>query len=390
MPRFLSRSVRALILALPPSTAALLLHLQPDLPGLRMFALIACAYSALAVVAFVLTWRSSVEVGAMARTVAGLEHDLWKQRLELRTQIEVLCAEREIGTVLRDDVDFRLVMERSLKAVARLLGERCAIEVEVGGALKAVWAEGKAWFDRGLAKRAKREGGDAWELERPLAYDGEEIGVLRLRALLDGDFEEREERGRQLAAHGAEIASFVALAIKTPDLYARATLDGLTGLSTKRLFVEQVAVACEAAARYSAPLSLVMVDIDHFKKVNDTHGHLAGDRVLKGVADVIRRSVRGKSGESAYRYGGEEMAILLPRLPLAKAVQVAERVRAGIEAKPIAGIAVTASLGVAQCASKAPEDLVRRADAALYAAKKGGRNRVEKAEPRTQKTESAA
>jgi len=376
MPRFFNRAARALVLALPPSTAAVLLHVQPDLPGLRMFALIACAYAALAVVTFVLTWRSSIEVSAMARTVAGLEHDLWKQRLELRTQIEVLCAEREIGTILRDDVDFRSVMERSLRAVARLLGGRCAIEVEVGRALKAVWGEGKAWFDRGLAKRAKLSGDDLWELERPLAYDGEEIGVLRLRAAFEGDFEERDERGRQLAAHGAEIAGFVALAIKTPDLYARATQDGLTGLSTKRLFVEQIAVACEAAARYSAPLSLVMVDIDHFKKVNDTHGHLAGDRVLKGVADVIRRSVRGKSGESAYRYGGEELAILLPRLPLAKAAQVAERVRAAIEARPIAGIAVTASLGVAQYATGAYEQLVARADAALYAAKKGGRNRV--------------
>jgi diguanylate cyclase (GGDEF)-like protein len=122
-----------------------------------------------------------------------------------------------------------------------------------------------------------------------------------------------------------------------------------------------------------------MVDIDHFKKINDKHGHPTGDRVLKGVADALRKSVRGKAGESVYRYGGEELAILLPRLPLAKAAQVAERVRAAIAARPIAGVVVTASLGVAplDASMRTADDLIARADAALYRAKQGGRNRVE-------------
>ncbi len=384
MVRFIRRLCRALILCLPPATAGILLHVMPDLPGLRMFALMACAYSALAVLVFVLTWRSRVETRAMAEAVAGLEHSLWKQRMELQTQIEVLCAEREIGLILREDVDFRAVRDRALGVVARLLGGRCAIEIHVAGQLRAVWADGKAWFDRGMVKRAKvpaapavsEAGGrvEPWKLEVPLSYDGEQTGRAVLRAEMD------EERGRQLRAHAEEIAGFIALALKTPDLYTRAVEDGLTGLATKRHFLNQIDVLVEQARRDGAPLSLVMVDIDHFKKINDRHGHLTGDKVLKGVADALKRCIRTRAGDSAgFRYGGEELSILLPRVPLAKAAAIAERVREAIEAKPVSGVPVTASLGVAQFDERtmaAPEALIARADAALYRAKEGGRNRV--------------
>ena len=131
----------------------------------------------------------------------------------------------------------------------------------------------------------------------------------------------------------------------------------------------------EGAGRYGEPLSLIMVDVDHFKKVNDTHGHVTGDKVLKGVAEILKKKVRGGS---AYRYGGEEMAVLLPKAELEGAVQVAERLRAAIEAHKIAGVKVTASFGVAQFEPGLadPPALVEKADQALYKAKEGGRNRV--------------
>ncbi|MBI2931747.1 MAG: GGDEF domain-containing protein [Planctomycetes bacterium] len=382
MLRFLRRLGRAVILALPPAAAGALLYARPDLPGLRMFAVLACGYSAAAFIGFVVRWRSAGEVGAMARTVAGLEHDLWKQRVALRTEIEVLHAERAIGLILREDVDFRAILERTLRVIAGLFGDACVVEVQLGGSLRALWAEGKAWFDRGMARRARLEGPGDFTLEAPLAYDGEEIGRVRVRARLAGDARDREERGRLLAERSGEIAGFLALAIKTPDLYTRAIEDGLTGLATKRHFLSQIQMLVEASRRDASPLSLVMLDIDHFKKVNDTHGHLAGDRVLKGVAEVLKKSIRVRSGDSAtsgYRYGGEELSVLLPRVPLSKATQVAERLRAAIESKPIGGVAVTASLGVAQfdpSAMASPEDLIARADAALYQAKQTGRNRV--------------
>jgi len=114
--------------------------------------------------------------------------------------------------------------------------------------------------------------------------------------------------------------------------------------------------------------------------VNDTHGHPAGDKVLKGVAEILKKKVRGGS---AFRYGGEEMAVLLPKVEAPRAAEVAERLRKAIEAHKIAGIKVTASFGVAQLDGSMadPGALVERADRALYRAKETGRNRVVVGEP---------
>jgi diguanylate cyclase (GGDEF)-like protein len=190
----------------------------------------------------------------------------------------------------------------------------------------------------------------------------------------------REQRTRLLEQQLPEFSKFLALALKTPDLYTRAVQDGLTGLWTKRHFMTQARDLIEASRRYGEPLSLIMVDVDHFKKVNDTHGHQAGDQVLKGVAEILKKRVRGGM---AFRYGGEEMAVLLPKSESAAAAQVAERLRAAIDARKIGGVKVTASFGVAGLdgAMAGWEALVERADRALYRAKESGRNRVVAAEP---------
>src|SRR5262249_13645670 len=154
----------------------------------------------------------------------------------------------------------------------------------------------------------------------------------------------RLERERRLSSELPEFSKFLALALKTPDLYTRAVQDALTGLWTKRHFITQATSLMEASNRYGDPLCLIMVDVDHVKKVNDTFGHVTGDKVLKGVAEILKKKVR--SG-SAYRYGGEEMAVLLPKADLDGAAQVAERLRSAIEAHKIAGVKVTASFGVA-------------------------------------------
>jgi diguanylate cyclase (GGDEF)-like protein len=119
-----------------------------------------------------------------------------------------------------------------------------------------------------------------------------------------------------------------------------------------------------------------MADIDHFKKINDAHGHPAGDRVLRTVADTVERVVRGKG--VAYRYGGEEFALLLPNHSSDEAIALAERARLAIEALVISGLRVTMSFGLAAVPSQgtSSEDWLKKADSALYDAKQHGRNVV--------------
>jgi diguanylate cyclase (GGDEF)-like protein len=151
--------------------------------------------------------------------------------------------------------------------------------------------------------------------------------------------------------------------------------DTVTGLLPRgTLDADLEALSREASTE--SPLAFVMVDLDHFKKINDTHGHIKGDGVLKGVADLLRKSTRGKG--KVYRYGGDEMVILLPNHSINEALSVAERARMAIESAPIDGIGVTATLGVA-CEpehAKGAKPLIEAADKALYDAKDLQRNCV--------------
>jgi len=157
--------------------------------------------------------------------------------------------------------------------------------------------------------------------------------------------------------------------------------DGLTKLNNHRYFQDELLRAFEESARYQRPLSLAMIDIDFFKKVNDTHGHAVGDEVLKAVANLFRESVR--TTDLAARYGGEEFAVMMPETELDDAMLFAEKIRALIESEPIdtqAGpVPTTVSIGVASVPFtrvKGPKELIVAADKALYRAKKAGRNQV--------------
>ena len=161
-------------------------------------------------------------------------------------------------------------------------------------------------------------------------------------------------------------------------------VDGLTGLFVRRYFDARVDEEIERARRYGQAFAVVMIDIDDFKHLNDTHGHLIGDRVLREVAAAVKGELRGV--DTAARYGGEELVIILPRTELVAAFALAERVRARIADRRIAVgadgpvLSVTASFGIAAYPDSglgSAEDLVRRADRALYRAKRSGKNRVE-------------
>ncbi len=155
-----------------------------------------------------------------------------------------------------------------------------------------------------------------------------------------------------------------------------ATTDELTGLKNRRRFREDLEMHSLLAARHHVPLSLAMLDVDHFKHYNDTFGHPAGDEILRTVAEALRANVRHH--DVVARYGGEEFVVLLPGTDAAPALQLAERLRSAIEQRTGMRKVVTASFGVATAGEEVLgiANLVDQADAALYRAKRSGRNCV--------------
>lgn len=163
------------------------------------------------------------------------------------------------------------------------------------------------------------------------------------------------------------------------EIYRLTITDGLTQVANKRHFLEFLEREIARATRHARPLSLVMFDVDRFKSINDSHGHLGGDRVLKGIASLVSAQVR--RDELLARYGGEEFAVVLPETSLDDAARFCERIRLEIEKATFdfdgEPLHATVSLGVTElAASDTLESLVARADARLYEAKEQGRNRV--------------
>jgi diguanylate cyclase (GGDEF)-like protein len=166
------------------------------------------------------------------------------------------------------------------------------------------------------------------------------------------------------------------------QLQHQATTDGLTGLANRAAFDEFLAAQFSSAQESGKPLSMLLIDVDKFKSVNDTHGHPAGDTVLKAIAKILRSA--GRAQDLAARYGGEELVLVLPSTPRMTAAAVAESIRRAISAKPIeteeVALPITVSIGVA-CFEPGlpftqPAHLIKAADLSVYAAKHAGRNNV--------------
>lgn len=175
---------------------------------------------------------------------------------------------------------------------------------------------------------------------------------------------ELNKKNRELAAANQTITQLM-------------NTDPLTGLTNRRQLEELLDTEMSKARRHSRPLAALMTDIDHFKSINDTYGHDAGDKVLAKVAQALRSTCRKE--DIVARYGGEEFIVILPDSPAAATVECAERIRKTIQETPHPGIdrPVTASFGAALfLTSDSQESLIKRADTALYEAKESGRNRV--------------
>ncbi|MGE0221948.1 MAG: GGDEF domain-containing protein [Acetobacteraceae bacterium] len=161
-----------------------------------------------------------------------------------------------------------------------------------------------------------------------------------------------------------------------------ATRDALTGLANRRMFDAALLRAAQYAAVDKEPLALLLLDIDHFKRFNDSYGHILGDNVLRLVGRLLADHTKGR--DTAARYGGEEFAIILPGASLAGAVSVADQIRSVLERRPVVNRASGQRLGVVTCSIGASQyrtgepvgDFVERADQALYRAKREGRNTV--------------
>lgn len=217
----------------------------------------------------------------------------------------------------------------------------------------------------------------------PLISENNTIGCLVTKST-------DEELSKQELYYIQQLTKQTATTITRANVYAdilkHATLDALTGFYNRRQLDERIKQETASAKRKKTPLCAIMIDIDYFKKVNDTYGHAAGDLILKTVAKIMRSQLR--EYDIAGRYGGEEFVILLPQTNIEEALTVAERLRKSVEKKVIdiekvntknktKTISVTISLGVYSFnLTDKPEILIMNADKALYQAKESGRNRV--------------
>ena len=254
-------------------------------------------------------------------------------------------------------------------------------------------------FTVALAKQRAKQG---FRLSEPLrAFAELRSGMERVLETVWADDPSAVHAGRQRVQRVADLAmltfadAYVDATMADTAQYLRrlrelnaqltdeSTHDKLTGLYDRGYFDVALERETRRAERYNRPLALVMADIDHFKRVNDTFGHQLGDLALQHVAGLLLGAVRAT--DYVCRYGGEEFAILLPETNLSQALAMAERTRSSIEARPVnvgTPVSMTICLGVAAYPDHAADGptLVAQADAALYAAKAAGRNRVAAAE----------
>lgn len=208
----------------------------------------------------------------------------------------------------------------------------------------------------------------------PLVFGEELLGVLA--ALAHGSTVFLPGDAAALSAYGAHAAIALSNARLVDRLERQAAEDPLTGLANRRAFYRSCATELARAQRVGGTSSIIMLDLDEFKAINDAHGHPYGDQVLLGVADALRVSIRGH--DTAARMGGEEFAILLPDADAAAAFAIAERARDAIAQVPVAHTTLSCSAGVASTAAGdiSPADLLALADRALYRAKRLGRDQT--------------
>jgi diguanylate cyclase (GGDEF)-like protein len=304
---------------------------------------------------------------------------------ELLGRISTLVTERlriDYFSVLLVNADGRL--EEAASVPPRASGARGGFRLGEGAAGRAAESRLPVYLpDLAREPDARPLGPTAGSLlSLPVVHQGRLLGVLNLQRSGTDAF--AAEEVELLAA----VADQAAMAIQNARLHAETVAlsitDALTGLANRRHLFRQLEQEVARTARFRTQVALVMLDLDHFKELNDAAGHIAGDAVLRQVAEVLRGQVRRV--DIVARYGGEEFCLVLPQVSKADAVEVAEKLRRSIAEQSFSHAApgsITASAGVAHLPTDAGtlETLLEAADAALYASKRRGRNRITAFEP---------
>ncbi len=322
---------------------------------------------------------------------------LYRQIVELRRQVDHLSTLREIGLAisgsLEKDETMRLIASvvQGALEIRRLTIYEADKETDALRPTIAKYGHDLIDAERLEEDAVPRRRSPLWEvMDHPrvlLAEDGSEayvplvakhepLGVMVLQGRLDGlPFSEED------ATLFRQLGSQIAVAISNAQLYALAVTDGLTKLYVRRYFDLRLREEFSLAQRHGGAFSVLLFDIDHFKKFNDTHGHQTGDMVLRQFAQLLRRNTR--ESDVCCRYGGEEMVIILPKASLSEAGQLADKLCSAVHSHRFSGsegqeLHVTTSIGVAAFGKRyeTPEGMVEAADKALYQAKESGRNRV--------------
>lgn len=326
---------------------------------------------------------------------------LYRERQVLADQVDELATVREVSLAVGSILDFNEMIRAILDLVTTHFRiDKAFIYLKTGEENRFQIVGARAHGDNiplakvlkkrivlgeGIVGRAAAEQRELIEYDTlrgvvaaiPLIAKARVVGLLKLSDPDSSSFD--AERCRKLHA----IAGAIAIALENARLYRMAVTDGLTGLYVHRHFQHRLEEEFQRSHRYATPLALLLIDIDHFKTFNDTHGHQTGDAVLSGVARLLSEEAR--TTDVVCRYGGEEMVIICPETGWEGALPLAERIRQKIAGQPFRNVSdtedlrVTVSIGVALHAASMEKrsELIEKTDAALYAAKRNGRNRVE-------------
>ncbi|MBA3396439.1 MAG: GGDEF domain-containing protein [Deltaproteobacteria bacterium] len=286
----------------------------------------------------------STVIGASAEDFGELSKDRAYLIVIAGTQVGEMIALKESTVLGRGgDADVRLVEEKMSRRHCRLFIEGGEAFIEDLGSSNGTFVNGK-------------------RIESQKLSDGDKIQVGETTILKFTYNDQLEENFQR-------------------QMYDSALRDGLTKIFNKKYFHDRLGAEFAFTQRHRTPLSLILFDIDHFKKVNDTRGHLAGDRVLTALAAHVLKLVRTE--DVFARYGGEEFAVLCRQTEVSRAQTIAERIRASVQQLEIVfgneRIPITVSVGVAMIPDRhigSVDDFIGVTDAALYEAKRGGRNRV--------------
>jgi len=378
---------------------------------LTSFAALTSLYALLLIIHLV---SQNLRLKTLIKRLESLEQhsqDSFHQMSHLQSKIDLLSTLREISLVAKEDVEFEVILKKALELIAQFIPMKQGSTDEItiflkeekrrGLFPKARWRQGETCFDDDLknepidnsnvAESLEHQrlflavDGERFDLTLPLVADREALGAIKIKISLEGTPTEKTAKIKELQSNLQELVKILALAIKTPHLYSRTITDGLTGLFSKRHFFTQLQTAFEQLKHHPGkeppPLSLLMIDLDHFKSVNDTYGHPVGDEVLKTFARLIKDNLRLDA--MAFRYGGEEVAVILPGTDQKTAFLVAERLRKKMEnlnftVPKETEIKLTISIGLATISPQTadPQELVNQADNALYEAKQTGRNKT--------------